>query len=286
MLNGLDLFSGCGGLALALAPWVRPVAYCEIERSTQRLLLSRMGKGELHLAPIWDDVRTLSADKLREPCRFSGSIDPERKVDIITGGFPCQNTSVAGDGSGLDGEKSGLFWELIRLTDETRPRWVFLENTCGVERWLPQIVQAFRDIGYILDPDDCGVLGAWEVGAGHERDRWWALAYADGMRELQPQGSVQRFRGRISDSIGPVSAHPDSQRLQRPEQPRVPKTTEFELPPWAATSKRAWVNLASDLVRDVHGATCRMDRIRAMGLGVVPLQARTAFQILSGLKVI
>jgi DNA (cytosine-5)-methyltransferase 1 len=85
-MNGLDLFSGIGGISLALEPWVRTVAYCEQDRYAQGVLLSRMRSGGIDRAPIWDDVRTLNK-----------SILPN--IDIIFGGFPCQDISVAGLGS-------------------------------------------------------------------------------------------------------------------------------------------------------------------------------------------
>ena len=76
MLNGLDLFSGIGGLTVALAPWVRPVAYCESDRYAQGILLSRQSSGSIPLAPIWDDVRTLSGRELP-------SVDTTRALLII-----------------------------------------------------------------------------------------------------------------------------------------------------------------------------------------------------------
>ena len=87
MLNGLDLFSGIGGLTVALKRWVEPVAYCEIDQYAQGVLLSRMASGELPVAPIWDDIRTFSDKEL------------SAEVEIIYGGFPCQDISVAGHGS-------------------------------------------------------------------------------------------------------------------------------------------------------------------------------------------
>lgn len=117
MLNGLDLFSGIGGLTIALEPWVRPIAYCENDRYAQSVLLSRMRSGEIATAPIWDDVRTLRGDLFRDG------------VDIISGGFPCQDISVAGTGKGLAGERSGLFFEIVRLARELRPKFIFSWKT-------------------------------------------------------------------------------------------------------------------------------------------------------------
>ena len=88
-MNGLDLFSGIGGLTLALRDYVHPFAYCEIDKYCQAVLLSRMHTGELPKAPIWDDIKTIM-----------GSILPS--IDIIYGGFPCQDISFAGNGKGLE----------------------------------------------------------------------------------------------------------------------------------------------------------------------------------------
>lgn len=84
-LHGLDLFSGIGGIGIALELWVRTVAYCERDRYAQGVLLSRMRSGEIDRAPIWDDVTTLRGDMLP-------------RIDIVFGGFPCQDLSVAGRG--------------------------------------------------------------------------------------------------------------------------------------------------------------------------------------------
>src|SRR3972149_8825591 len=102
-MYGLDLFSGIGGITKALEGYALPVAYCENDPYCQRVLLSRMGTGDLPPAPIWDDVRTLQRGDL--------PIFP----DIIWGGFPCQDVSLAGLRIGLEGKRTGLFSEIIRL---------------------------------------------------------------------------------------------------------------------------------------------------------------------------
>lgn len=162
-MNGLDLFSGIGGIGIALEPWVRTVAYCERDRYAQGVLLSRMRSGDIDQAPIWDDVTTLRADLLP-------------RIDIIFGGFPCQDLSVAGAGKGLAGERSGLFFEIVRLARECRPRFLFLENVPAIRtRGGETVVKELAKIGY-----DCRwtTLSAAAVGAPHKRDRWFLLAHS------------------------------------------------------------------------------------------------------------
>lgn len=162
MLNGMDLFSGYGGISLALEPWVRPVLYCESESYPQQVLLSRMSEGELPKAPIWDDVRTLPGWEFRG------------LVDIIYGGFPCQDISTAGNGAGLEGERSGLFFQIVRLAQEVKPKFLFLENVPAIRtRGQREVGKKLASLGY-----DCrwGVVSAREVGAPHLRKRWFLLA--------------------------------------------------------------------------------------------------------------
>ncbi len=177
MLNGLDLFSGIGGLTVALSPWVRPVAYCERERFAAAVLFNRMSDGLIPKAPIFPDVRELR-----------GAILPS--IDIIYGGFPCQDVSSAGLRKGLDGERTGLFREAIRLVRECRPQFVFLENVPGIRRYVPTVRQELEALGY-----DCrdGFLSAAEVGAHHIRNRWWLLAHTNGARiqNRQPKRETQ-----------------------------------------------------------------------------------------------
>lgn len=164
-MRGLDLFSGIGGISLALEPWVRSIAYCEQDPYAQRVLLTRQAKGQIERAPIWGDVRTLSGSILPEP------------PDIIFGGFPCQDLSCAGRGAGLAGERSGLFFEIVRLAKETCAPLVFLENVPAIRtRGLRQVVGAFTQMGY-----DCRwtCVSASSVGAPHKRERWFFLAYSE-----------------------------------------------------------------------------------------------------------
>lgn len=177
-LNGLDLFSGIGGITYALNEWIKPIAYCEIEKFCQIVLLQRMSEGDLPKAPIWDDIRTLPHQELP-------------KVDIIYGGFPCQDISVAGVGKGLEGERSGLFFEIMRLCGEIRPQFIFLENVPAITtRGGRRVVGEITAMGY-----DCRwcVISAAGVGALHRRERWFLLANAkhDGASTCSGGGSIR-----------------------------------------------------------------------------------------------
>ena len=199
-LSVLDLFSGIGGISLGLeqAGPFRTVAFCEALEARRRILRRHWPD-----VPIHDDVRTLDGRS------FSGGTG---SVDVICGGFPCQDISLAGKGRGLEGERSGLWTEYARLVGEIRPRWVVVENVaalrsprrrlrhceCGwrgtkARRNCPA---CRRDLGVAADGlalaaglgtvlRDLAALGydaewhclrASDVGAPHLRDRVWILA--------------------------------------------------------------------------------------------------------------
>ena len=239
MLNGLDLFSGIGGISLALREWVRPVIYCEIDPYCQAVLLSRMADELLSNGPIWDDIRTLQG------LPFNGSID------IIYGGFPCQDISIAGLGKGLDGERSGLFFEIIRLAEEIKPKFIFLENVPAItSRGGLQVVKEIAEMGY-----DCRwcCISASSVGALHKRERWFLLAYLNSQR-----GSRLPF--------GKTEGQPKSR-------------VYIKYKKW-----ESWMENESPLLRKDDVIPFRMDRVKAMGNSVVPEQAKQAFKILIGLQ--
>lgn len=181
MLNGLDLFSGIGGMSLALKEWVRPIAYCEIDPYCQCVLLSRMAEGRLYKAPISEDVYELT--KLQ----FAGNIH------IIYGGFPCQDISIAGLGKGLAGERSSLCYEIFRLANEIRPNFIFLENVPAItSKGGIEVVTQITKMGY-----DCRwiTITASSLGAIHKRERWFLLAHSKGERfkeERQPMREEER----------------------------------------------------------------------------------------------
>ncbi len=240
MLNGLDLFSGIGGLAKALAPWVKPLAYCEIDRYCRGVLLSRMATDDLSLAPIWDDVNSLRAPML------------PNGIDIITAGFPCQDISVAGNGAGLAGKRSGLFYEVSRLVGHLVPHYVFLENVPAIRTRGADIVTATLSAHGYDSRWLC--LSAQELGAPHKRDRWFLLAS-------------------------------DTKRVNLwDEQGRSGGESRERTPIPADDGTKEWRVIGSDFCRMDDGLPEDMDRLRALGNAVVPQQAREAFIRLSGIK--
>jgi DNA (cytosine-5)-methyltransferase 1 len=170
-LRVLDLFSGIGGFSLGLerAGGFETVAFCEIE-PFPRKVLAKHWPG----VPQYDDVRTLTADILRRD---------GIAVDVITGGFPCQDISHAGNQTGIGGgTRSGLYVEVIRLARELRPRIIVMENVAALfsgpsERpgwWLGRVLGDLAEIGY--DAEWHGIR-AGTVGLPQERDRIWIEAY-------------------------------------------------------------------------------------------------------------
>jgi DNA (cytosine-5)-methyltransferase 1 len=159
-LNELALFAGAGGGILGghLLGW-RTVCAVEWEPYAASVLVARQNDGILPPFPIWDDVQTFDG----RPWRGI--------VDVISGGFPCQDISAAGKGAGIDGERSGMWREMARVIHEVRPRFVFVENSPmltsrGLGRVLGDLAQMGFDARW-------GVLGAADVGAPHQRDRIW-----------------------------------------------------------------------------------------------------------------
>lgn len=264
-MRSLDLFSGYGGITLALQKYVAPIAYVEIEDYAQKIIAYRMAGGSLPRAPIFADVKNIQ-----------GQLGV---CDIITGGFPCQDISVAGRGAGLAGERSGLFYEVIRLTKEIRPPFVFLENVPAIRtRGLEQVIKEFTEMGY-----DCRwtMLSAASVGAPHKRERWFMLARATSA-ELQntKSGEASRLSSEPRDNgEKEFVANTDSKRLER--QRKEPIRTKQEL---NHASNSSWWTTEPNVGRVAHGTPFRIHRLKALGNGVVPLQVRTAFELLLGIS--
>jgi hypothetical protein len=162
VLRSLDLFTGIGGFTAALRGIARPVAMCDMDPDAQAVLKGRMEDGLLPTCPIFRDVRSLRAKDLSGP------------VDLIAGGFPCQDVSSIGKRGGLTGARSGLIREVLRLADETRAPLVFLENVSAlVNKGLDWVVGELSRRGFWVS---WCVLSAGAVGAPHVRRRVFILA--------------------------------------------------------------------------------------------------------------
>ena len=157
----LDLFSGIGGFSLA-AQWVwgdelEIVGFCEIEKYAQKVLQKNFPG-----VPIYDDITKLNGKDFKN-------------IDLLTGGFPCQDISVAGKGAGLEGARSGLWFEMHRIIREVRPRFALIENVPMLTvRGGTRVIADLAEIGYDAE---WTIIGADDVGAWHRRKRIWIVAY-------------------------------------------------------------------------------------------------------------
>ena len=179
-LRVLDLFSGIGGFSLGLerTGGFETVAFCEIEEFPRKVLAKHWPE-----VPCYEDVRTLTADTLARD-----GID----VDVITGGFPCQDLSYAGKQAGMGAEtRSGLWSEIVRLIGELRPRYVIVENVAALlsgpsEKrggWFGRVLGDLAECGYDAEWEN---IPASSVGAPHRRERIWITSYANKIRRSQP----------------------------------------------------------------------------------------------------
>ena len=162
-MNELALFAGAGGGILGgkLLGW-RTVCAVEWEPYPASVLCARQNDGLLPPFPIWDDVQTFDG----KPWRGI--------VDVVSGGFPCQDISSAGGGAGIDGEASGMWREMARIIHEVQPRFAFVENSPMLtSRGLGTVLGDLASMGFDAR---WGVLGAADVGANHKRDRIWIVA--------------------------------------------------------------------------------------------------------------
>jgi len=161
-LRVLDLFAGIGGFSLGLerTGGFETVAFCEIDPFCQKVLAKHWPG-----VPIYDDIRNLTSERL--------ATDGIR-VDVITGGFPCQDISFAGAGAGLAGERSGLWSEISRLVGELRSQYLIVENVAALlGRGLGNVLGDLAEIGYDAE---LHCIPASAVGASQERDRIWIIA--------------------------------------------------------------------------------------------------------------
>jgi len=296
-MNELALFAGAGGGILGgkLLGW-RTVCAVEIVAGARQSLLDRQRDGILEPFPIWDDVQTFAG----RPWRGI--------VDVVSGGFPCQDISVAGTGEGITGTRSGLWGHMARIVGEVRPRFAFVENSPALtSRGLGRVLGDLAEMGYNAR---WGVLGAedaiWHLGnpaVDHERARIWivaACAHSDSVRELQPQGSIEAQRGRAGD-MGQEAADANGsgcEELDVPaiaEGPRQHNRLHHPLRHANGIHRRAgagrqnrqkagdanWWSVEPGMGRVAYGVARRLDRLRALGNGQVPAVAALAWLTLT-----
>ena len=211
-MNELALFAGAGGGILGgkLLGW-RTVCAVEWEAYPASVLCARQNDGLLPPFPIWDDVQTFDGHPWRGI------------VDVISGGFPCQDISAAGKGAGIDGERSGMWGEMARIIREVRPRFVFVENSPMLtSRGLGRVLGDLASMGFDAR---WGVLGAADVGANHQRDRIWIVAKWRGQlshtqhdrirRWEQQQESIKETPRKVTDpSINRLQEQADQQIME------------------------------------------------------------------------
>lgn len=162
----LDLFAGIGGFTLGLErAGFETVAFCEIDPYAQKVLSKNWPE-----VPIYDDVREITAERL---------ISHGIRVDVITGGFPCQDLSISGNQAGIEGDRSGLWTECARLLRELQPRYAIFENVTNLligdgGDWFKRVLWDISTVGYDAE---WHCIPASELGAHHHRDRVWIVAY-------------------------------------------------------------------------------------------------------------
>jgi len=261
-LNELALFAGAGGGILGghLLGW-RTVCAVEWESYPASVLLARQNDGILPPFPIWDDVQTFDGNPWRGI------------VDVVSGGFPCQDISAAGKGAGIDGERSGMWKEMARVICEVRPKFVFVENSPMLtHRGIDRVLADLANMGFDAE---WGVLGASDIGAKHHRKRIWIVAR---QREVFPYSNDRQFGG---------------QQQQESNAETGGNMANFNNSNGGGERWRLWGLQKCYQKRNLHtifnqpeplrvadGVAARVDRLKAIGNGQVPQVAAVAWQLL------
>ena len=284
-MNELALFAGAGGGILGgkLLGW-RTVCAVEWEAYPASVLCARQNDGILAPFPIWDDVQTFDGNP------WQGIID------VVSGGFPCQDISIAGNGDGLDGERSGMWREMARIIGEVRPRYAFVENSpMLVTRGLERVLADLTAMGY---DSKWGVVSASDIGANHQRRRIWIVANSRYWRRRDKR-SIER--GEISQGEWSTNTN----QISRPSKQSAPMANSMFNRLQGIRENRAtqgqaglcrgkgshqiqnlwgtadYWSVEPSIPRVADGVAARVDRLKAIGNGQVPLCAATAWRILS-----
>jgi len=243
-MRHLDLFSGIGGFSLAAQRvWgdeLEIVGFCEIDKYCQKVLQKNFPG-----VPIHDDVKVLNGNEYE-------------KIDLITGGFPCQDISVAGKGAGIKAERSGLWAEMFRLIKEVQPRWAIIENVPNLRsKGLTLVLQNLSEIGYMCE---WHCIPACAVGAPHQRDRIWIVAY--------PFSECDKpcIQEALFSEINAANSQTETTSQCDEEGESVPQ---------------GWWAVEPDVGRVVEGVAKRVDRIKGLGNSIVPQVAQV---LMEGIK--
>lgn len=277
-MKTLHLFAGAGGGIIAdMILGHTPICAVEIDPYCRSILRQRQEDGLLPYFPIYEDVR------------YFDGFDYKGLVDCVCGGFPCQDISPCGNGEGITGKRSGLFFELTRICRNIRPRYIFLENSPFIiSRGLDSILGEIASMRY---DSEWLCLPASSVGAKHERMRWWCLcrdreiSNSDGTRPMvsgpvrpQPENTEIDNNHPLpnTDHNGTLrrdgfEAHIRQSRSELDHHPGREKTSCYGLD---------WFAAEPGLGRMANGVPDRVDRIKALGNAQVPACAAAAFLIL------
>ena len=243
-LRELALFAGAGGGILGgkLLGW-RTVCAVERDAYAAAILAQRQNDGLLPPFPVWSDIETFDG---RPWCGI---------VDVVSGGFPCQDISAAGKGKGIDGERSGLWKEMYRIICDVQPRYAFIENSPMLaSRGLDRLLCDLAKIGFNAEWE---VIPASSVGAPSRRERMWIVAHADSDRPQRINtisGSEEAQKGEWAHIKGVVI------QIQQGKRDCIPES---------------YISRKSD------GIPFRVDITKAIGNAQVPYCAATAWRILT-----
>ena len=276
----LSLCTGYGGIERGLdlaGVEHRVIAHVEIEAFAIANLVAKMEEGRLDAAPVWTNLKTLPLDCFRD------------RVDIITGGYPCQPFSQAGKRAGKDDPRH-LWPYIVDIIKAVRPVRCFFENVEGhISLGLREVIEDLEGLGYSTA---WGIFSASEVGAPHQRKRVFILADTSGERSQGsqrlgpsreariPRGHAPECSDQLADSVSPRSQAGLSGQ-ERPNQEGdsgVVDNGSGEQGGW--TDGMPWA-IEPNVGRVVDGATDRVDRIRLLGNGVVPQTAAKAWLVLA-----
>ncbi len=230
-----SLFSGIGGIELGLewAGGFETAWQVEINPFCQKVLAKHWPN-----VPCHADVREVGAHNLG-------------KVDIISGGFPCQDISVAGKQAGLAGKRSGLWFEYARIVRELEPRWVLIENVAALKtHGADQVLSDMEQANYTCWPL---VVGAWSVGATHRRNRTWILCHSN---------STDAF----ANELVRRELHRNEWSMAEAFQEGCRRISQL-VPRGRVSGADAYTRI----VRESDGIPGGVDRLTALGNAVVPL---------------